>query len=178
MRWEALFDDLEAQLASAEQQLLDGEIAERVRIETGTVTLLDRARARLGHQLRLWVAGSALTGVLRDVGADYLLLAAPSGPLLVPVGAVDAVSGLGRQVRAEQSVVRRRLGLREALRALARDRAPVRLLTRSGELAGLLSRVGADHVDLVPAAVGESAVEASAPESVRLAAILQVCSAG
>ena len=174
MRWEALFADLEAQLASADQRTLDGEIAERVRIEVGSVTLLDRVRARRGRSILVRAGGAALAGTVLDVGADYLLLATPGGQALVPVAAVDAIGGLGRQARREESAVRRRLGLRGALRGLARDRAPVRLVTRFGELSGLLARVAADHVDLVPATPGDADAGAAAAEAVSLQAIVLV----
>ena len=40
------------------------------------------------------------------------------------------------------------VGLTAALRALARDRAAVRVVTGGGDTSGRLDRVGADHVDL------------------------------
>ena len=47
MRWDALFDDLETQMAASERLDLDAEIAERTRSESAAVELADRLRGSL-----------------------------------------------------------------------------------------------------------------------------------
>mgnify|MGYP000228439741 CR=1 FL=1 len=154
MRWDSLFADLEAQLDAATTHGLDAEVAERVRIEVGALTLADRLRGHLdaspGTPLTFRLLGaSVLRGVVRDVGRDMCLLTADGGSqVLLPLRAVAMVAGLGRPARVEASVVQRRLGLRNALRGLARDRATVRVMTLNGEVTGTVDRVGADHLDI------------------------------
>ena len=67
---------------------------------------------------------------------------------LVPLGAVTAIRGLTPHSAGEGGVVERRLTLGHALRALARDRVIVQIVTHGGELTGRVERVGADHLDL------------------------------
>lgn len=156
MRWDDLFADLEAQLAGRQRDALDAEVAERVRIERGSVTLVDRLRAHLGADLALDVGPVVVRGRLRDVGADFVLLDDEGGGhSVVPVAALVSVAGLGRAVAPAPGAVLRRLGLASALRGLVRDRAEVRLVTDRAELRGTPAAVAADHVDLVPLRAGE-----------------------
>jgi len=48
MRWDALFADMEAQLAASERLDLDAEIAERARVDAAAVELADRLRGSWG----------------------------------------------------------------------------------------------------------------------------------
>ena len=57
MRWERLFDDLEAQAAEAEHASLGPEVADRTRRELARVRLADRFRAAVGRRVTLVVAG-------------------------------------------------------------------------------------------------------------------------
>lgn len=156
MRWSALFDDLEAQLEALERAELEAEIAEHTRAERGAVSLLDRLAADGDRPLRLDLTGAGtVEGELAELGLDWVVLrtGAPGGAAgdltLVPLSAVQAVQGLSG--RADPTVPRppRRLGLRNALRAISRDRATVRLTdTMGGRRAGRIERVGRDHLDL------------------------------
>lgn len=186
MRWEALFDDLEAQLqvqAAAEQR---AEVAERSRAEVAQVQLADRIRAHTGVELTLRLRdGQRLRGRCRDVAVEWLVLddgaaAAGTAQVLVPLAAVTAVGGLSRAVAPAPGAVLRRLGLPHALRALARDRAPVRLHLDGGTVTGTIDRVGADHVDVAEHPVGEPrrAQAVRGVVTVRLAALTAVRSAG
>lgn len=151
MRWESLFADLEGQLEQEDAAELAAEVAERTRREHAGARLADRVRAVLGGRLTVHlVDGSTVAGTAVDAVPDWLLLEpAPTARVLVPTGAVAGVEGLGRQVAAPAGVVAARLGLGSALRALARDRAVVRVSVRGGQLlTGTFDRVGADHVDL------------------------------
>ena len=157
-RWSQFFGDLESQvesLAGAEEQ---GEIAERTRIETGRLGLADRLRPAEGHALEVRCAGlGMLRGRLERVGGDWLLLTEPSGvESLIPAASVIAVTGLGRWSTVAGGEVDRRLGLRSALRALAQDRATIRvLLVDGGSIAGTVDRVGFDFLELAEHPVGE-----------------------
>ncbi len=161
MRWQRLFEDLEAQLADLERAELDGEVRDRTRRELALLRTADRVRAARGAVLQVSVlpADPPVRGLLLDVGPDWLLLEEqPGRDALVSLAAVQSVSGLGRRTAApEQDVVAGRLDLRWALRGLVRDRAAVRLQRRDGrQLSGTLDRVGADHVDLAEHPPGEA----------------------
>jgi hypothetical protein len=125
VRWDALFADLAAQAAALEQAELNGEIAERVRGEVGGLGLGDRARAAAGAELRLRLRGPLdLTGRLAGSGPDWLLLGEPDGrEALVVLAQLVSVRGLPRYsaVPGSAGVVESRIGVRQLLRAIARD---------------------------------------------------------
>ena len=150
-RWPQLFDDLGSRLAALAAAEEQDEVAERIRIEAGRLTLTDRLRPALGHEIGLRCLGAGqLRGRLDGVGADCVQLSEPSAAVaLVPLTAVVAVSGLSRWSAADESALGRRLGFRSVLRGLGRDRVPVRLvLADGGSLAGTVDRVGADFFEL------------------------------
>lgn len=159
MRWEQLFDDLEAQLDSASAAETAAEVAERTRQERGRVRLVDRLRAGLGQHVVLRARGGlVVTGQLVDVGADWLLLSHGGRAVLVPLDAVLALSGLGPRAEepGSEGEVARRFDLRFALRRLVRDRAAVEVVLADGtRVTGTLDGVGADHVELAQHAPDE-----------------------
>lgn len=159
-RWERLFADLEASAAEDDRAELAAEVADRTRGELGRVRLADRLRAAIGHEVRLaLVGGQSAAGTVREVGPDWLLLAeTPARVALVPLAAVVAVRGLGAHSAAAGSEGRvgAKLGLRYALRRLARDRVPLSMLLVGGTvLAGTCDRVGADFLELAEHPPGE-----------------------
>jgi hypothetical protein len=161
MRWAGLFADLEAQaeaLANAERA---AEVEERTRGEIGALGLLDRARGAVGAHLRLRLdGGHAVTGRLVRVGADWLLLDDGAGrEALVAIVGVISMRGLSRlsAVPGVAGPVESRLGLRQALRGVARDRSAVRLLLRDGTtVEATIDRVGVDFVEGAAHAPGEA----------------------
>ncbi len=151
MRWQALFADLEAQLASARQAELEGEVADRSRREVAALRLADRLRAARGVPLTFGVPGlGSLPGRVAAVGADWLLVGAAPADVLVPLAAVAWVGGLPADAAPGAApAVMSRLGLGYALRGISRDRSAVTLVLRDGaRLAGTIDRVGADFLDL------------------------------
>ncbi|MGH8825300.1 MAG: hypothetical protein ACRDVN_12585 [Jiangellaceae bacterium] len=153
MRWERLFDDLEAQAAEAEQASLGPEVADRTRREVARVRLTDRFRPAIGRHVTIAVKGlGPLAGTVQAAGPDWLLLSERTGSeTLVPVTAVVSVVGLGTQasVPGAEGAVGARLGLAYALRGIARDRSEVAAtLTDGSTLTGTVDRVGADFVDI------------------------------
>lgn len=185
MRWEALFDDLEAQLEVEAAAELRAEVAERSRAEVAQVQLADRVRAHTGAELTLRLRdGQLLRGRCRDVAVEWLVLddgtsATGTAQVLVPLAAVTTVGGLSRAVAPAPGAVLRRLGLPHALRALARNRAPVCVHVDGGTVTGTIDRVGADHVDVAEHPVGEPrrAEAVRGVAAVRLAALTAVRSA-
>jgi hypothetical protein len=161
MRWQALFDDLEAQIEAADAAQLQAEVADRTRREQALLGLVDRLRATVDHPVGVSVwGGGTVHGRLVEVGVDWLLLEETGlRDVLVPLDAVLRMTGVGQRSEPPGSTgeVGRRLDLRWALRGLARDRAGLGVVLRDGtSLTGTLDRVGADHVDLAEHAPGES----------------------
>ena len=154
MRWDALFDDLETQVAASERQDLDAEISDRTRAEAAAVGLADRLRGSLGRLIVVQlVSGSTFEGTLSHAGSQALVLDEPRHQMLVPYASAVRYLGLSRLAMPEPSRVRQRLGLASALRELARDRARLGVLIFGGPagertLHGVIDRVGRDHLDL------------------------------
>ena len=156
MRWTYLFADLESQLEGLTDAERDGEVAERTRIETGRLTLLDRLRGAAGHSVSLRCTGvGPCSGRLERVGRDWLLVVEATGAeTLVPLQSVLGVGGLGRHSSTQVGTLQ--LGLRSVLRGIVRDRAPVRLVLLDGTpVDGTLDRVGADFVEIAEHPIGE-----------------------
>jgi hypothetical protein len=159
MRWELLFADLEGQLEAARTAAARVDVAELTRAERSRVQLADRLRGSLGGDLRVLLADQSshpqglVEGRLVDAAVEWFLLSAGAGvQVLVPTPAVRAVRGLTPWVAPDAGVVERRLGLGHVLRALARDRVGVQVLTDAGVLTGRIDMVGADHLELTDGA--------------------------
>lgn len=154
MRWEDLFADLEAQLASEEAQVLE-EVSEDVAAaEEGRTALLDRLRARVGRMIEVGLrTGEVRSGVLRDCGESWLVMSEHGRDVLVPFGGLTWLYPL-EGVDATTSVALSRLGLGHALRAIAAGEGVVAVHTPGRALVGYLTRVARDHLDieLVPQA--------------------------
>ncbi|MHA7272056.1 MULTISPECIES: hypothetical protein [unclassified Arthrobacter] len=158
MRWESLFQDLEAQFAAARLIAVEGEITERSRLEFAALTAMDRIRGQQGVTLRIRTPSGALfSGVVRQVGSEWLVLATGSGAAMIPAIALSTVEGMGRQAVAEPSVVATRLGLGSVYRAFARDRTLLTLQLAIGgvRLDGTIDRVGKDFLELATVPLGE-----------------------
>lgn len=161
MRWDALFNDMESQLAEADRLALDTEISERTRAEMVSLPLEDRLRAAVGYRIGVHLmSGEMVHGELTHAGADALVLEDDQHQMLIPYAAAARYVGLGRYVRAENSPVRRSIGLAHALRGLARDRAELSVTIGGGagilRLAGVIDRVGKDYIDLATVIPGEA----------------------
>src|ERR687889_753842 len=130
MRWQRLFADLQAEFDEAEAAAERAEDASRRRVEAGAVRLSDRLAGALDRPLTLRCSGAGdVTGVLVEVGADWLLLTDDSRrEVLVALSTVRTVAGLGRATApaADAGQVRARLDLRRAAAGGARARPPRR----------------------------------------------------
>jgi molybdopterin-binding protein len=160
MRWDALFDDLEAQAAVLDQAERAAEVEDRTRGEVGTLGLRDRARAAVGTELRLQLVGGAgVRGVIARVGPDWLLLDEGDGrEAVVATAQIVSVRGLGRYsaVPGSAGIVESRVGLRHALRGIARDRSTVRVqLVDGSTVDATIDRIGADFVEVATHPAGE-----------------------
>ncbi len=161
MRWDALFADLEAQLAAGERLDLETEIDERARVDAAAVELADRLRGSVGLRIGVHLgSGTVYEGALSHVGSQWLVLNEERHQVLIPYASAARYSGLSRLAVAAGPAVRQRLGLASALRGLARDRVSLTVLVSratAGEsvLHGVIDRVGRDFLDLAITRPGE-----------------------
>ena len=117
MRWDALFADLEAQLAAAGQRDLELEIDERARVDAIDVELVGRLRGSLGLRVGVHVgSGTVYEGTLSHVGNQWLVLDEARHQLLIAHAAAVRFSGLSRVAEGAGVGIRRGLGLASALR--------------------------------------------------------------
>jgi hypothetical protein len=161
MRWERLFDDVEAQLDAAERAELAGEVADRTRREVARIRLVDRLRAGVGSELQVRLVGAGfVSGRLLRVGEGWLLLEPAAGPVaLVLQAAVLEVGGLPLAAvePGSEGPVLSRLDVGYALRAIARDRSAVAVMLRDGgRVDGTLDRIGSDFADVAVHPTGEA----------------------
>jgi len=152
MRWDRLFDDLQAQLDADGQRELALEVSDRTRRERAQVGLHERliAQRGAGVELRL-AAGVLVAGTVADAGSDWLLVQdAGERGNLVPFGAIVSVSGLGVRAAVGPGMkTAKRFGLGYALRGLSRNRSVVSLTDISASTTtGTVDAVGADALDL------------------------------
>ena len=173
MEWDALFADLESRFEAERRADLAAQSAELAQAEAAAITLADRLRARVGHEIHLRTrTGHQVDGLVREACPAFVRVDEGAGvQALVPVAAVALAAPLaGLSVPAGE--VERRTGLAAAARALARSGARVRVLAAGGEVAGRIVRVGADHVDVLPDAAtggvsGRVSIALAAVEVVR-----------
>jgi hypothetical protein len=180
MRWQRLFDDLEAQIEAADAAELEAEVADRIRSEVGRLRMVDRLRGSLGEEIDVHLpSGVRERGVLTRVGADWLLLepgAAQAGvgemDALVPLRAVQTLGGLAARSMApgSEGAVASRLTFASALRQIARDRARVQLTFVDGtSRTGVVRTVGVDFLE-----VSDEAARSSGAALVATAALTSV----
>ncbi|MFI7586670.1 hypothetical protein ACIB24_06295 [Spongisporangium articulatum] len=181
MRWDRLFDDLEARFEAEQRAEADGELAELIRAEYAGVSLVDRLRAQLGGRVGWWLREAAtFDAELIELGKDWVLLRRAQVELLVPLAAVVGLRGLARPASAGSGPLARRLAIGSVLRRLARDRVEVsmRLVGAGGhgEVVGTIDRVGADHLDVAehPSGTFRRADQVVQVRTVPLAAVVWV----
>jgi hypothetical protein len=167
MRWDLLFDDLEARL---DQEQRDEERAlalEEERLRLGRLSLRDRLVVMAGtleHDPAAVVRIELRTGEPIAVrpsafGRDWLsgdlLGGAPGRLCILPFAAIGAVLAGPRLLERslEQhadppSRLTERMGLSFVLRDLSRRRTTVHLLAENGRVHGTIDRVARDHLDL------------------------------
>lgn len=150
MRWNGLFDDLEAHWADLGWQETVAEAAELTRAEWMALSLADRLRGARGRQVRLHLAwGEVVDGVVHTVGQGWVGVHVDgSGSAIVAVDCVAAVEAdLTRAALAPELAA---AGWGTVLRGIARTRWPVAVTGRLGAALaeGTVDRVGGDHLDI------------------------------
>lgn len=165
MRWDALFEDLEAQLAAADRLAMESDTSERTRMELAGRDFCTHLDGQRGRRITVRVgAGLRFTGTLERLGDGWLSLSTETGTAVVPVPAILMVeaqpdSGGARAEQTGGPTARLRPSLASALRALARDRAAATVYLRDGgeavSLHGTIDRVGRDYFELAAVPQGE-----------------------
>ena len=180
MRWDRLFDDLQAQMDAEGQRELDLEVSDRTRRERAAVGLHERLIAHRGLGVDLRLAGGAqVSGRVADAGSDWLLVHEHGERgSLVPFGAIVSINGLGvRAAAGSGAATAKRFGLGYALRGLSRDRSVVSLTDIGGSVTtGTIDAVGADALDLSehPVDVARRAENVMARRVIPFAAIVVI----
>ncbi|MDI2035034.1 hypothetical protein [Paenarthrobacter nitroguajacolicus] len=160
MRWDSLFNDLEAQFSAERALERETEITERARVELAGIELADRLRGLGDGRVKVVLAsGATLLGNVSHLGSEWFVLVEGLRQWLIPFPSVLSYQGLGRLALKATPRLLRPLGLAAALRVLSRDRAPVVLhlgSTAGGiELRGVIDRVARDHFDVAVLQDGE-----------------------
>lgn len=159
MRWEQLFSDLEARYDELADAEVMAELADRQRVAAGGIGMVQRIAGAVGRPVRLrTTAGIAVSGTLAHVGPDWLLVQeGPGREVMVALRSTTIVEGLAATTGTPMRGVELRLDLRQALRGLARDRAPISLFVVGGvgeptslhtEITGTIDRLGADFLEM------------------------------
>ncbi|HEU5222262.1 MAG TPA: hypothetical protein VFU07_01100 [Candidatus Lumbricidophila sp.] len=161
MRWDLLFDDLEARLEFEHEEQSRALAFESERLRVNRTHLRDRilqfgqgdavvqlvlpGETRLGLTIdahgRDWVSGR--TGGSRG---DEVIVRLDSIAAVIPSAAQLELGGA--QPSDAPGRLAERISLPMVLRDLGRRRQPVRVLTIDGAFHGTFDRVGADHADL------------------------------
>lgn len=158
MRFDRMFEDLEHRFTHLEEQQLRAQTEELLRAERAEILLQDRIRAACGESARFTLRDGAVeAGCILEVGADWCAIGDPGGRVrcLVLTGAVAMVEGLTARARERSAGAIGEPSLRAAVRALARDRALVRVRAAGSVMTGRIMHVGADALDLRRAPSGE-----------------------
>lgn len=159
MRWDALFADMEAQLASARGAVQESEVSERLRTDFARLELAGRLHSQAGRLLKVDMGlPGAFEGVLSHVGRGWIVLESNGRSSIVALDHVRFISGMDRFSTVDAPAAR--LGLASALRGLSRDRASVRVYPAgalpASVLEGSVDRVGKDFFELSLIPSGET----------------------
>lgn len=166
-RWNNLFEQLEAeQQHDFEAQQRD--TADQVtRAEIQQIRLVDRLRAHVGETVTVITRkGEALEGRVRRAETEWLLLSIYAHRVIVPIRAVAVVRNLTEKVLIAQEsegaagsdqtpahkLAAKNLSnfsLLRVLRDISRDREFVTVNSGAVESTGLISKVAADHIDVI-----------------------------
>ena len=149
MRWESLFEDLEAQLEAESAREKTNEVQEAVRIERAREELIQRLSPQIDAHVEVQLlGGDRLHGRLAALGKDWFMLRRGEVEELVPI---HALAGWTQRTPGQRQDAREpRIGLGQALRVLVRDRARISIGGIDGSLlaTGTLDQAGRDFLEI------------------------------
>lgn len=133
-------------------ELRDAEVVDRVLADWGQVSIEDRLAELVGSQVTLTVmVVGPVEGQLLGAGNGWVTVCAPGRRLVVGTRFIirfDAPRGSRPSPRSAATVVP---DLKAVSRSLLLDRRRVDVVLSDGSrLAGVITRVGRDHLDLAP----------------------------
>lgn len=151
--WSRLLDDLENRFDAERRAQIAAQSVESAAADAALIGLVDRLRGRVGQQVRLRTrGGNDADGVLVEMGDGIALIDEPEGlQTVVPLASIALVAGLAAAAPEPRRPWRATLST--VLRELGRRGSRTRLAMPAGDVVGRIVRVGADHVDLMDAAV-------------------------
>lgn len=148
MRWDELFEELEAEFSAASRLETEAEIAEMVHAEAASVAFADRLRHRVGEQIHVRLRNSETRqGVLHEANHAWMMIHDRNRRFLIPHAGVSFAWPLAGAAPTLEGIASR-LTLGYALRKIAGAGLGVRLVTDGGSLNGRIGMVGADYCDL------------------------------
>lgn len=169
MRWDLLFDDLEARLEFEHEEQSRALAFETERLRANRLQLRDRIVqfGQGGGAVQLVIPGGSQLGITLEAhGRDWVSghrIGSVAGDVIVALDAVVAVIPSAAQLELRGGPesdapgrLAERITLAMVLRDLGRRRQSVRVLTLDGELPGTIDRVGADHIDLALHDIGSA----------------------
>lgn len=112
------------------------------------VPMADRVRMSVGQQVGLIVSGRHLAGEITVAVNDALQLRQSTATYLIPLAAIDVITGLSARHRPASGVAQSRRTMASLARSWAEGRPEVTLAIGPTQLRGRLLRVGLDHLDL------------------------------
>ncbi|MDO5720539.1 MAG: hypothetical protein Q4P05_07360 [Actinomycetaceae bacterium] len=143
-----LFAELEGRLEAQIREESREEIGEFAEAELTSITLAARLRAQVDQTITVQSsAGETLTGIVRDVRAQALVLSTLRGDSIVHIEACASITPLGRAV-PHSSQVESRLTFRHVLRQIARERMRVTVSAGQSFIVGYIVAVYRDHIDV------------------------------
>lgn len=149
MRWEQLFEELEAEFLAASRREAEADIADMVHAEAATIPFASRIRHRVGHPLSVRLrSGRTRHGVVREANHVWVMLHDGSRGVLIPHTAVSFAWPLAGAAPAQEGIATR-ITLGYVLRRLASSGVDLLVSTDGGEMRGRLALVGADYCDLL-----------------------------
>lgn len=151
MNMDRFLHDLEAQFDALEGEERRGQAEDVARAERARITLRDRLRGAIGHDVRIDLAsarGLCATGIIVEVGDGWFLVRERNEESLIPLSAVEAIDGLAARAREARTGAIGEVTFGSRLRQWARDRSQVRIWTVHHERRGVIAAVGADHVEV------------------------------
>lgn len=150
MRWDSLFDDLEAQMAEQDRAQMRDEISENIRIERSTAELIHTLSRFQGQELTIHLSGeSEVRATLGPIAVDYLCLESESTQWVITNRVIQSISlpsknGAGIDRRRQIKSIR----FSSVIRSLLRDRSRCQVYGHDGRALaeGTLAQVAKDYL--------------------------------
>lgn len=150
MRWDSLFDDLEAQLAEQERAQLRAEISENIRIERSTAELSTTLSRSRGQELSIRLSGGTeVRAALGPIAPDYLCLENERTQWVIVRSVIESISlPVGNGATTDPRRGSKAIRFASVIRSLLRNRSRCLIHGRAGNVLaeGTLAQVAKDYL--------------------------------